>query len=67
MRSLGRILAGKVRAGQVCTLITDAESPNGEYVVGNFLGEGRGNASMRLRACFACLLVPLHAQSNSPD
>lgn len=40
MRSLGRILAGKVKAGQVCTLITDAESPNGEYVVGNFLGEG---------------------------
>lgn len=66
MRSLGRILAGKVRAGQVGTLITDAESPNGEYVVGNFLGGG-GDASMRLRACFACLLVPLHAQSNSPD
>lgn len=35
MRSLGRILAG-----QVCTLITDAESPNGEYVVGNSFGEG---------------------------
>lgn len=60
MRSLGRILAGKVRAGQVGTLITDAESPNGEYVVGNFFGEGRGEriyAFEGLLCLLACIVA----------
>lgn len=54
MRSLGRILAG-----QVCTLITDAESPNGEYeVVGNFWGRGeRIYAFEGLLALLACTVA----------
>lgn len=59
MRSLGRILAGKVWSGQVCTLITDAESPNGEYeVVGIFWGEGeRIYAFEGLLALLACTVA----------
>lgn len=68
MRSLGRILAGQVWSDQVGTLITDAESPNGEYeVVGNFWGEGERIYAFEGLLCLLVLYRCTHNQTNLTD